>query len=69
MDKLEYTEYTTTIKGDEGVIEVIVQVPKDLAHPVIIIDKSGSRYLKRTLEEWSAINTAIQEALTDAGWK
>ena len=68
MDKIEYTEYSEVIKGDEGDIEVIVQVPKDPEQPVVITDKSGSRYLRRTLSEWTGINNVIEKALKDAGW-
>ena len=68
MDILKYTEYSDTLKVGDEEIEVIAQVPEDPENPVYIIDKSGSRYLKRTLAEWWAINEVIMTALKDAGY-
>lgn len=69
MEKVEYTEYSEVINPDGEQIEVVVQIPKNPEHPVLIIDKSGPRFLKRSLNEWSAINDVVKRALQDAGWE
>lgn len=68
MDKVQYTEYSETLRLGEEVIEVMVQIPDDPELPAYVIDKSGSRFLRRTLDEWCAINTVVRNALRDAGW-
>ena len=70
MEKIKYTEYNEIIRGEEGDIEMTVQVPEDREMgPVRIIEKQGNKIRIRTLDEWSLINQFIAQALAEAGYE
>jgi len=70
MEKIEYTEYQEAIKSDDDQdIVIITQLPKEEIYPAHVIIKSGRRWLRYSLDEWSAINNAVVNALSEAGWE